>query len=66
MSARLRLIPCLLETRDCSGTKCPFDLKPGCKFKFVRCLESYLNELISLGHDGTLQDTFLPRVGVDV
>ena len=26
-----------------SGTKSRIDLKPGCKFKFVVCLETYLN-----------------------
>ena len=26
-----------------SQTKCPIDLKPGCKFKFVRCLEKNLS-----------------------
>ena len=25
-----------------SGTECPIDLKPGCKFKFVSCQEIYL------------------------
>ena len=28
-----------------SGTKSPIDLKPGCKFKFVSCLETYLKKL---------------------
>ena len=31
----------LLETRNCFKTECLFDLKPGCKFKFVRCLQTY-------------------------
>ena len=52
----------LSEIRDCSGTECPIDLKPGCKFMFVRCLETYLKKLISLGHEGTLPGPFLPRV----
>ena len=52
----------LSEIRDCSGTECPIDLKPGCKFKFVRCLETYLKKLISLGHEGTLPGPFLPRL----
>ena len=50
------------EIRDCSGAECPIDLKPGCKFKFVLCLETYLKKLISLGHEGTLPGPFLPRV----
>ena len=44
------------------GTESPIDLKPGCKFKFVRWLETYLKKLISLGHEGTLPGPFLPRV----
>ena len=31
----------LSETRDCSGTEHPLDLRPVCKFKFVRCLETH-------------------------
>ena len=54
--------PSLSEIRDCSGTECLIDLNPGCKFKFVRCLETYLKKLISLGHEGTLPGPFLPRV----
>ena len=45
-----------------SGTECPIDLKPGCKFKFVRCLETYLRTSPILGHEGTLQGPFLGRV----
>ena len=48
----------LSEIRDCSGTECPIDLKPGCKFKFVRWLETYLKKIISLGHEGTLRGPF--------
>ena len=52
----------LSENRDYSGTKCTIDLKPGCKVKFVRCLETYLKELIILGHGGTLLGPFLQTV----
>ena len=45
-----------------SGTECRIDLKLGCKFEFVRWLETYLKKLISLGHEGTLPGPFLPRV----
>ena len=45
-----------------SETKCPIDLNPGCKFEFVRCVKVYLKRLIILGHEGTLQGPFLPRV----
>ena len=33
-----------------SGTSCRIDLKPGCKYKFVRCLEIYVKKLVSLDH----------------
>ena len=33
-----------------SGTKSRIDLKPGCKFKFVVCLEFYLKRLVRLDH----------------
>ena len=45
-----------------SGTECPIDLKPGCRFKFVPCLETYPKQLIIFGHSGTLQILFSPRV----
>ena len=45
-----------------SGTECRIDLKPGCKFKFVVCLETYLKKLVSLDHEGTLEGPFLSRV----
>ena len=54
--------PPLSENRDCSETECPIDLKHGCKFKFVRSLETYIKKLITLGHDQPLLGTFLPRV----
>ena len=41
-----------------SGTKGRIDLKPGCKFKFVRCLETYVKKLVSLDHEGTLEGLF--------
>ena len=50
--------PPLSETRNCSRTE---RLKPGCKFKFVRCLETYLRKVISLGHGGTLPGLFIPK-----
>ena len=34
-------------------------LKPGSKFKFVHHLETYLLTLTILGHEGTLQGSFL-------
>ena len=48
--------------RYISGTECPIDLKPGCKFKFLSCLEVYLRKLINLDHEGALEGPFLPRV----
>ena len=48
--------------RYISGTECPIDLKPGCKFKFLSCLEVYLRKLINLDHEGALEGLFLPRV----
>ena len=45
-----------------SGTKGRIDLKPGCKFKFVRCLETYVKKLVSLDHEGTLKGPFLSGV----
>ena len=45
-----------------SGTKGRIDLEPGCKFKFVRCLETYVKILVSLDHEGTLEGPFLSRV----
>ena len=32
-----------------SGTEYRIDLKPGCKFKFVVCLETYLKKIGSIG-----------------
>ena len=48
----------LLETRDCSGTEHPLDLRPVCKVEFIRCLETNLGKLISLGPDLTLSALF--------
>ena len=48
--------------RYISGTECPIDLKPGCKFKFLSCLEVYLRKLINLDHEGALEGPFLPTV----
>ena len=45
-----------------SEAECPIDLKPGCKFKFLCCLEVYLRKLINLDHEGALEGPFLPRV----
>ena len=42
--------------------KSQIDLKPGCKFKFVHCLETYVKKLVSLDHEGTLEGPFLSRV----
>ena len=36
-------------------------LKPGCKFKFVCCLVTYLKKMIILGHDGTLQGPYFTK-----
>ena len=41
-----------------SKIKSPIDLKPGCKLKFVRCLETYIKKIGSLDHEGTLEDLF--------
>ena len=41
-----------------SGTKGRIDLKPGCKFNFVRCLETYIKKFVSLDHEGTLEGLF--------
>jgi len=41
-----------------SGTEIRIDLKPGCKFKFVRCLETYVKKLVSFDHEGTLESLF--------
>ena len=45
-----------------SGTKSRFELKSGCTFKFVPCLETYLKKMMTFGHEGTQQGPFLPRV----
>ena len=44
------------------GTKCPIDLKSGCKFKFLSCLEVYLRKWINLDHEVALEGPFLPWV----
>ena len=44
-----------------SGTDCPIDLKSGCKFKFVSCLETNLRTFTILGHEGTLQGPFFTK-----
>ena len=36
-------------------------LKHGCKFKFVRCRETYLKKLITLGHEWTLLGPFFTK-----
>ena len=41
--------PTANQKRYISGTKCPIDLKPGCKFMFVRCLETYLKKIDQFG-----------------
>ena len=41
-----------------SGTKGRIDLKPGCKFKFVCCLETFVKKLVRLDHEGTLEGLF--------
>ena len=38
-----QICPPVGKTLNISGTKSRIDLKPGCKFKFVVCLETYLN-----------------------
>ena len=38
------------------------DLKPSCKFKFVRCLEVYLKKLINLDHEVTQEGLTSARV----
>ena len=54
--------PTANQNRYISGTECPIDLKPGCKFKFLCCLEVYLRKLINLDHEGPLEGPFLQRV----
>ena len=44
-----------------SGTVCRIDPKPGCKFEFVCCLETYLKNSIILGHAGPLRALFYER-----
>ena len=41
-----------------SGTESRIDLNPGCKFEFVRCLETYIKKIVSLDHEGTLEGLF--------
>ena len=43
-------LPPLGKTLYISGTKSRIDLKPGCKFKFVVCLETYLKKLVRSDH----------------
>ena len=45
-----------------SGTECPIDLKPGCKFELVRCQEVYEKKLTNLDPLRTLVGPVLPRV----
>ena len=54
--------PTANQKRYISGTECPIDLKPGCKFKFLCCFEVYIRKLIHLDHEGALAGPFLPRV----
>ena len=42
--------------------ECPIDLKPGCKFKLVRCPKVYKKKLTNLDHQRTLAGPFLCRV----
>ena len=37
--------PPLSENRDFSGTEHPLDLRPVCKFKFVRCRQVEKNQI---------------------
>ena len=41
-----------------SGRETPIHLKPGCKFKFVSCLEIYKGILVNLDPEGTLECPF--------
>ena len=45
-----QICPPVGKTLYTSGTKSPIDLKPGCKFKFVVCLETYLKKLVRSDH----------------
>ena len=45
-----------------SGTECWIYLKPGCKFKFVYCLDIYLRKFAIFDHGGTLDGPLSPRV----
>ena len=40
------------------GTEYRIDLKPGCKFKFLHCLDTYIEKYVSLDHEGTLEGLF--------
>ena len=53
-----QICPPVGKTLYTSGTKSPIDLKPGCKFKFVVCLETYLKKLVRSDHWGSLADLF--------
>ena len=50
--------PTANQKRYISGTECPIDLKPVCKFKFSCCLQVYLKKLINLDHEGALEGLF--------
>ena len=45
-----QICPPVEKTLNISGTKSRIDLKPGCKFKFVVCLETYLKKLVRSDH----------------
>ena len=50
--------PAAFEKIIISGTQCLVHLKPGCKFKFVSCLEIYKGILVNLDPEGTLECPF--------
>ena len=49
-----------------SETECQIGLKLGCKFKFVRCLETYVKKFVSLDHEGNVECDLLVCVCVCV
>ena len=53
-----QICPPVGKTLYTSGTKSPIDLKPGFKFKFLVCLETYLKKLVRSDHWGSLADLF--------
>ena len=45
-----------------SGTECWVDFKPGCQYKFSRCLKVYIKKMINLDLEVILEGLFWARV----